>query len=85
MGLNKSQLENSREENEYSWDHTPNPLQYSCLGNPMDREDWQAMVHRLQRVGHSLATKQQQQQETTQAHRGESEYRVGSLEEARFD
>ena len=51
----------------------------------MDREDWQAMVHRLQRVGHSLATKQQQQQETTQAHRGESEYRVGSLEEARFD
>ena len=44
MGLNKSQLENSREENEYSWDHTPNPLQYSCLGNPMDREDWQAIV-----------------------------------------
>ena len=39
---------------------------------------WQAMVHGLQRVGHSLATKQQQQQETTQAHRGESEYRVGS-------
>ena len=22
-----------------------NPLQYSCLGNPMDRGDWQAMVH----------------------------------------
>ena len=22
-----------------------NPLQYSCLGNPMDREDWQATVH----------------------------------------
>ena len=21
-----------------------NPLQYSCLGNPMDREAWQAMV-----------------------------------------
>ena len=22
-----------------------NPLQYSCLGNPMDREAWQAAVH----------------------------------------
>ena len=22
-----------------------NPLQYSCLGNPMDREVWQAAVH----------------------------------------
>ena len=22
-----------------------NPLQYSCLENPMDREDWQAIVH----------------------------------------
>ena len=21
------------------------PLQYSCLGNPMDRGDWQATVH----------------------------------------
>ena len=24
-----------------------NPLQYSCLENPMDREAWWAMVHRL--------------------------------------
>ena len=24
-----------------------NPLQYSCLENPMDREAWQAMVHRI--------------------------------------
>ena len=23
------------------------PLQYSCLENPMDREAWQAIVHRL--------------------------------------
>ena len=23
------------------------PLQYSCLENPMDREVWQAIVHRL--------------------------------------
>ena len=22
-----------------------NPLQYSCLGNPMDRGVWQAIVH----------------------------------------
>ena len=24
-----------------------NPLQYSCLENPMDRGAWQAMVHRI--------------------------------------
>ena len=24
-----------------------NPLQYSCLENPMDREDWWAMVDRI--------------------------------------
>ena len=24
-----------------------NPLQYSCLGNPMDRGTWQATVHRV--------------------------------------
>ena len=24
-----------------------NPVQYSCLENPMDRGDWQAMVHRV--------------------------------------
>ena len=24
-----------------------NPLQYSCLGNPMDRGDWRATVHRF--------------------------------------
>ena len=22
-----------------------NPLQYSCLGNPMDRGEWRAIVH----------------------------------------
>ena len=26
-----------------------NPLQYSCLENPMDRRAWQAMVHRITR------------------------------------
>jgi len=24
-----------------------NPLQYSCLGNPMDIGDWRARVHRV--------------------------------------
>ena len=24
-----------------------NPLQYSCLENPMDRGAWQAMIHRV--------------------------------------
>ena len=36
-----------------------NPLQYSCLGNPMHREAWWATVHGVARVRH-LATKQQQ-------------------------
>jgi len=34
-----------------------NPLQYSCLGKPMDRGAWQAIVHEVVRIGHSLATK----------------------------
>ena len=33
-----------------------NSLQYSCLGNPMDRGDQQAIVYVLQRVGHNWAT-----------------------------
>ena len=33
-----------------------NPLQYSCLENPMDRGAWQATVHGVTRVGHNLAT-----------------------------
>ena len=34
-----------------------NPLQYSCLGNTMDRTAWRATVHRVARVRHDLATK----------------------------
>ena len=26
-----------------------NPLQYSCLENPMDREAWQATVHEVEK------------------------------------
>ena len=34
-----------------------NPLQYSCLENPMDRGAWRATVHEVARVRHDLATK----------------------------
>ena len=38
-----------------------NLLQYSRLENPMDRGSWQPTIHgSLKRVGHELATKQQQ-------------------------
>ena len=36
-----------------------NPFQYSCLGNPMDGEASQAFRD-LERIGHDLATEQQQ-------------------------
>ena len=29
-----------------------NPLQYSCLGNPMDREAWRATVRGAENDGH---------------------------------
>ena len=38
-------------------DGNGNPLQYSCLGNPMDSGAWQAMVHSVTRVRHDLETK----------------------------
>ena len=34
-----------------------NPLQYSCLENPLDRGAWWATIHGVIRVGHDLATK----------------------------
>ena len=34
-----------------------NPLQYSCLENPMGRGAWRATVDEVARVGHDLATK----------------------------
>ena len=34
-----------------------NPLQYSCLENPMDRGAWQATVPGVTRVRHDLVTK----------------------------
>ena len=40
-----------------SGERNGNPLLYSCLGNPMDRGSWQAIVHGVSRVGHDLVTK----------------------------
>ena len=34
-----------------------NPLQYSCLENPMDREAWWATVYAVTRVRYDLANK----------------------------
>ena len=34
-----------------------NPLQYSCLGNPMDREAWQATVHGVAKSQTRLSNK----------------------------
>ena len=36
-----------------------NPLQYSCLENPMDRESWWATVHGVAKSRTQSATKQQ--------------------------
>ena len=37
-----------------------NPLQYSCLENPMDRGAWQATVYAVAGVRHDLATKERE-------------------------
>ena len=37
-----------------------NPLQYSYLGNPMDRGSWRAIVKGVANFEHSLATEEQQ-------------------------
>ena len=34
-----------------------NPLQYSCMGNPIDRRTWWVTVHGVARIGHDLASK----------------------------
>ena len=44
----------------FSREQNGNLFQYSCLENPIDREAWQATVHRVTRVRHDLATKQEQ-------------------------
>ena len=41
----------------FSGEGSVNWLQYSCLGNPIDRGAWWSIVHGSQRVGHDLVTK----------------------------
>ena len=41
----------------FPWSRKGQPLQYSGLGNPMDRGAWWAMVKGLQRVRHNWVTK----------------------------
>ena len=48
-----------------------NPLQYSCLENPMDRGAWQATVHGVTRVRHDLVTKPPPLTLTLEQHRFE--------------
>ena len=36
-----------------------NPFYYSCMGNPMDSDVWQAAVHGVTKESHDLVTKQQ--------------------------
>ena len=43
-----------------------NPLQYSCLGNPMDRGACWATFHGVTKVRQQLATSQKQQQQQQQ-------------------
>ena len=53
-----------------------NSLQYSCLGNPMDRGPWWATVMGSQRVGHNLVTKQRRQ--------GTNSFRLHLLEISKY-
>ena len=39
-----------------SGEQNGNPLQYSCLGNPMDRGSWQATVHGVSKNRPRLST-----------------------------
>ena len=57
--MQETQVKSLHGEDHLSGKGNGNPLQYSCLGNPMDRGAWRATVHGVTRVGHNLATKQQ--------------------------
>ena len=54
-----------------------NPLQYSCLGNPMDRGAWRATVHGVAKntteaTEHSTARQDRNKFRLLQEHRGKS-------------
>ena len=42
--LANADVDSIHELGRYPGEGNGNPLQYSCLGNPMDREAWQAKV-----------------------------------------
>ena len=44
------------------------PLQYSCLGNSMDRGTWWATIHGITRVGHDWVTNTQSAERTSNGH-----------------
>ena len=47
----------------YPGEGNGNPLQYSCLGNPMDRGAWRATVHGVAKESDRTETTKQQQQQ----------------------
>ena len=47
-----------------------NPLKYSCLESPIDRETWWAIVHGISRVGQDLTTKPHHHQRPRSGFRG---------------
>ena len=40
-----------------------NPLQYSCLENPTNREAWRATVHGITRIGYDLVRERERERE----------------------
>ena len=44
------------------WRGNGNPLQNSCLENPMDKGAWQAIVHGVASVGLTLATRERERE-----------------------
>ena len=42
------------------WRRKGSPLQYSCLGDPMDRGAWWVTIHGVAKERHNLVTQQQQ-------------------------
>ena len=53
-----------------------NPLQYSCLGNPMGRGAWRATAHRVTRVRHDSVTKPPSQNNLSQQMESRSCWRI---------
>ena len=57
-GLQMHQMQKIPESGISPGEGNGNPLQYSCLGNLMDKGDWQATVHGVsKRVRYDLGTK----------------------------